>query len=110
MKRASLSTAARVRIFRAHNGVCHLCGTKIQVGQAWDVSHDVPLEIGGADDDTNRKPAHRSCHRDHTAKVDVPTIAKAKRREAKQLGVKRRRTITRWRRFDGSIVVAPRER
>ena len=86
MKRQRLSTAARVRIFEASGGVCHLCSGKIQVGEAWDVSHEIPIELNGADDDTNRKPAHRKCHRTHTAEVDIPTIAKVKRIAAKHIG------------------------
>lgn len=86
--RRRISTTERVKIFQRHDGTCHLCGGKIGPGEAWDVSHDIPLELGGADDDTNRKPAHRKCHRDHTAKVDAPTIAKAKRREAVNMGAK----------------------
>ena len=86
--RKSLSTRDRLRIFTLHGGVCHLCGGKVQAGEAWDVSHDTPLELGGDDDDENRKPAHRKCHRAYTAAVDIPNIAKAKRREAKHLGAK----------------------
>lgn len=87
-KRRSLTTAQRVRIFRDHDGICHLCGGKITAGEAWDVSHDRPLEMLGADDESNWKPAHRVCHRKHTAKVDIPQIAKAKRREARHLGIR----------------------
>ncbi|WP_377838743.1 HNH endonuclease [Bosea sp. UC22_33] len=88
MNRRSLSTRDRLRIFTLHGGICHLCGGKVQAGEAWEVSHDTPLELGGADDDANRKPAHRKCHRAHTAAVDLPNIAKAKRREARHLGAK----------------------
>jgi len=86
--RKSLSTRDRLRIFTRHGGICHLCGGKVQAGEAWEVSHDTPLELGGADDDENRKPAHRKCHRQHTADVDLPNIARAKRREARHRGAK----------------------
>jgi 5-methylcytosine-specific restriction endonuclease McrA len=88
-RRARLSTKARLAIFLAHNGECHLCGGKIKPGEAWDVSHDRPLALLGEDDDTNRKPAHRKCHRAHTAAVDIPAIAKAKRLQAAHLGIKK---------------------
>lgn len=87
--RRSISTRERVRLFQLHDGICHLCGGKIAVGERWEVSHDIPLELGGADDDANRKPAHYRCHRTHTATVDAPNIARAKRREAKHIGAKR---------------------
>ena len=89
MPRRSISTRERLRLFQLHGGICHLCGGRIQVGEAWEVSHDTPLELLGADDDANRKPAHKKCHRDHTAAVDLPNIARAKRREAKHIGAKR---------------------
>lgn len=110
MKRARLSTRDRLRIFTAADGVCHLCNGKILPGEAWEVSHPVPLEMGGADEIQNMFPAHKKCHRRQTSEVDIPMIAKAKRRQMRHLGVKKARAITRWRRFDGSIVVAPRER
>lgn len=91
MKRKSLSTRDRVRIFTIHGGICHMCGVKIDgTRDRWEVSHDIPLELGGADDDQNRKPAHYKCHRAHTAGVDLPVIAKAKRTHAKHIGAFKR--------------------
>jgi 5-methylcytosine-specific restriction protein A len=110
MSRKRLSTADRVRIFTAAEGVCHICETKIQTGQPWEVSHPTPIEMGGADDDTNRRPAHKKCHARQTADIDIPQIAKAKRRQARHLGIKKPRTIRVWRRFSGAIVYATRER
>ena len=88
MNRRSISTRERARLFALHGGICHLCNGKIGVGERWEVSHDIPLELGGEDDDANRKLAHYKCHRDHTAKTDIPQIAKAKRREARHIGAK----------------------
>lgn len=86
MTRRRLSTKARVSIFTRANGICHLCGGKITPGEAWDVSHEIPLALGGADDESNMRPAHRKCHRAWTAEHDQPAIARAKRREAKHIG------------------------
>lgn len=86
VKRASLSPMKRLKLFEKHRGICHLCEQPIQPGQAWEVSHDRPLELGGADDDENRKPAHKTCHREHTRTVDQPAIAKAKKIAAKHVG------------------------
>lgn len=87
-KRVAVSKARRIRLFKDKNGVCHLCGGKISVGEEWDLSHPIPLELGGADDESNWDIAHRACHREET-KVDVANIAKAKRREAKHLGLRK---------------------
>lgn len=87
--RRSISTKERLRLFALHGGLCHLCCGRINAKrEAWEVSHDIPLELGGADDDENRKLAHAKCHRVQTSTVDIPRIAKAKRREARNLGAK----------------------
>lgn len=86
MKRRHLSTTQRVKLFEARKGICEHCKGKIMVGEAWDHSHTIPLELGGADDESNWNISHRKCHRHHTASVDVPTIAKAHRREANHIG------------------------
>jgi len=87
--RKKLATRELVALFNREGGICHLCKTAIQVGKLWDVSHEIPLELGGADDESNWRIAHRTCHRDHTATVDAPAIAKAKRREAVHKGAVR---------------------
>lgn len=92
MTRRSLSRLQRVRLFDAAEGKCHFCGVKIHAerGEAFDISHVIPLEAGGADEPHNMRPAHRSCHRDHTARVDAPLIAKVHRQRAKHLGIGRK--------------------
>lgn len=88
--RRSISAKERLRLFALHGGVCHICTGKIDATrEAWEVSHDIPLELGGDDDEANRKLAHKKCHRALTAGTDIPNIAKAKRREIKNLGAKK---------------------
>lgn len=89
MTRSRLTTKDRARIFLAADGVCHLCGVKIlPERETWEVSHPTPLEMGGADDDTNRRPAHARCHRKQTSEVDIPLIAKTKRIQYRHIGAK----------------------
>ena len=85
-KRHRLTTAERVAVFKDHGGICHLCNLLIVAGAKWEVSHPTPLEMGGADDKTNWRPAHFACHRQETHEKDIPQIALAKRVEAKHLG------------------------
>lgn len=89
MTRKRLSTTQRIRIFRRHGGICEFCVQPIQVGQAWEVSHSIPLALGGEDAEGNWRPAHKACHRAHTSSVDQPRIAKAKAQEAVHIGAKR---------------------
>lgn len=89
-KRRSISAKERARLFLLHGGTCHICGGKIHgATERWEISHEIPLELGGADDDENRKLAHYKCHRTQTAQVDIPRIAKAKRTHVKHIGAKR---------------------
>jgi predicted DCC family thiol-disulfide oxidoreductase YuxK len=81
------SAKARLRIFLAHDGRCHVCNGKIGVGEAWDLDHVIPLALYGDDEEHNLAPAHKKgCHASKTAKADVPAIAKAKRREIAHVG------------------------
>jgi 5-methylcytosine-specific restriction protein A len=99
----------RLRIFERHGGICHLSRRKIKSGEPWDLDHIVALVNGGAHRESNLAPALRDKHREKTA-ADVAEKAMVYRKRAKHLGVKKPRTIRSWRRFDGTIVHADRER
>jgi len=85
VKRKTISAKQRVALFSKHGGVCHICGGKINVGEAWEVEHVIPFAMGGEDNESNWSPAHVKCHRTKTSD-DVGAIAKAKRREVRHLG------------------------
>ena len=111
MKRVRITAKVRADIFLRHDGVCHLCSMKVIPGQEWDVSHEIPLEAGGRDDDSNWLVAHRRCHRVHTATVDIPLIAKVKRIHQRHLGAKKSKSPMPFgrgsklkRKMDGSVV------
>ena len=87
-KRRHLGTRERLAILDRSGRLCHLCNCPILPTDPWEISHDIPIELGGADDDANRKPAHKACHREQTDKIDAERIARAKRQEAAHLGAK----------------------
>lgn len=108
--RKPISTIRRAAIFKAARGVCHICERRIQAGERWEVEHRIPLALGGADDDSNRRPAHEKCHAKKT-RDDQSSIARAKRREARHTGAYRSahpmpgsRGTKFKKRMDGSVV------
>ena len=88
MTRASISKRQRIAIFEAADGLCHICGCKIHVGEKWDVEHVQPLSMLGADGGDNLKPAHKSCHAGKTA-AEAPVRAKVMRIRSKHLGIRK---------------------
>lgn len=75
-KRRSMTKARAARIFLENDGRCCNCGNQIRQGEGWFIEHVQSLAQGGADDDTNAKPAHNKCK----AKKDATDAAsKAKR-------------------------------
>lgn len=85
--RRHISKKMRLRIHADHGGICCFCKEMIHLDQhRMEISHRIPLAMGGADEERNMEPAHYDCHRSHTASVDIPQIAKAKRVEKKHTG------------------------
>lgn len=90
MTRRRLTAKQRLAIFEHHGGSCWLCKLKIDgVRERWDLDHQVPLALGGADEFANLAPVHERCHREKTSAKDVPAIAKAERVRAKHLGARK---------------------
>lgn len=85
MARPSMTTKRKALIFAAHKGICHLCGGKIGVGEAWDAEHVIAWEISRDDTDANLRPAHKKCHAVKTSR-DRKDIAKVHRMAAKHNG------------------------
>ena len=83
--RRQRTSLQRAKIFNAHNGICHICGGKIHVGESWDLEHIIPLDISGDDTDDNLAPAHVLCHKSKT-RDDKKDIAKCNRVSAKHKG------------------------
>jgi 5-methylcytosine-specific restriction protein A len=106
--RKEFSAKVKAEAFRRAAGRCESCTSFLVVGKfAYD--HDNPDGLTGEPTLANCRVLCNACHGRKT-KLDVRNIAKAKRRERNAAGIKKPRRITRWRRFDGSIVEASRER
>ncbi len=109
--RGPMSGARRLRIWEAHKGRCVICRRKIDgVREAWTVEHIRALGLGGSDTDDNCGPAHEDCRRKKD-KIDVASIAKAKRMKIRHLGIRKRSTFpcskeSKFKkRMDGTVVL-----
>jgi len=105
----AIPARVRLRVFAAHNGICHLSGRRIRPADAWDCDHIVALANGGEHRERNLAPALREKHREKTAQ-DVKQKARNDRVRKRHMGIKKPRSIRGWRRFDGTVVHASRER
>jgi 5-methylcytosine-specific restriction endonuclease McrA len=101
--------------FTRANGQCEgmpygeRCPVKLTLGK-FHYDHVIPDGLGGEPVIENCAVLCVACHKDKTTTKDVPAIAKTKRIQDRQKGIKKPRTMTRWRRFDGSIREAGRDR
>jgi len=90
INRRSFTEKERQRIFKASNGVCHLCKKPVALDQynnhdhdrGWHVDHSRPIANGGTHHPNNLRAAHIKCNRD---KSDIPAgefRAKVKEQQA----------------------------
>jgi 5-methylcytosine-specific restriction endonuclease McrA len=80
--RKAMTPARKRRLHAQHNGLCTYCSQETEVmGPTVVYDHEIPLELGGADDDSNLGPIHASpCNKIKTA-ADIRQIAKMRRQE-----------------------------
>ncbi len=88
---------------------CQKCGRRVGGRLRPEFDHVIPLIIGGKNCESNLQLLCQECHGAKTA-LDVKLKAKVARVRQRHIGVKKKRTITRWRKFSGEIVTAPRIR
>jgi len=110
MNRREFPKQVKREALRRSAGKCEneTCGALY--GFKFHFDHDIADGLGGEPTLENCKVLCHACHGEKTRKHDVPLIAKTKRIQDRHLGIKKRRTIRSWRKFDGTIVHAERER
>jgi 5-methylcytosine-specific restriction protein A len=110
MSRREFSTRTKALAFQRANGRCEKCGIRLQPGRiAYD--HDNPDGLTGSNDLCNCAVLCTPCHREKT-RVDLGTIAKAKRRHARDIGARTSRQPlpggkrSKWKKkLDGTVVL-----
>lgn len=106
---APIPPRVRVRVFEVHGGICYRSGRRIRPGDAWECDHIVAIINGGSNRESNLAPILLDPHKSKS-REDVAEKSRVARKRKAHLGLKKPRKITRWRRFDGSIVTASKER
>ncbi len=107
---AAIPPRVQVRIFGRCNGRCQDCTRKCGVGgEPFQIDHTVALVNGGQHRESNLRLLCTTCHKDKT-KTDVAEKSRVYLRKKTHTGIKKPRTITRWRKFNGELVTAGRDR
>lgn len=107
---AAIPPRVRVRVFDRHGGRCHLSGSRIRAGEAWDCDHIIALANGGEHRESNFAPALKAPHREKT-KADVAEKSRVYRKRTKHLGIKKPSKFSCSRdskfkkKIDGSVVL-----
>jgi 5-methylcytosine-specific restriction protein A len=100
----------RLRIFLRYDGCCQCgCNRPIRPGEAWECEDTIALINGGERRESNMKPWLKGHQKEKTA-ADVAEKSRVYRKAAKHNGIKKPRTIRSWRKFNGEIVNAERNR
>ncbi|MGN6099852.1 MAG: HNH endonuclease [Devosia sp.] len=99
----------RLRIFRDHEGRCHISGRKSGPADAWDVEHVIPLSMGGEHRESNLAPALRDKHKEKT-RVEAKARARGDAAAKRHLGLTKPKhpmpgsRNSKWRRrMDGTV-------
>jgi 5-methylcytosine-specific restriction enzyme A len=107
--RQEFTPKTKLQAFENAKGHCTRCTAKLYHGKI-RYNHRIPDALGGDNSLANCEVLCLACDTPQTYGIDLPLIAKSKRIRKKAAGIHKPRRMTRWRRFDGTIVSATRER
>ena len=106
---AAIPPRVKVRIFLEAEGKCRNCTRFIGGSITAEYDHITALINGGKHCESNLQLLCNECHKQKTG-ADVAEKSRIYRKRASHIGLKKPRKITRWRKFNGEIVTASRER
>lgn len=93
----------KVRVFLAHDGMCHISKRKIRPGELWDAEHVTAIINGGENRESNLAPALREKHPIKTAR-DMAEKSRTYRKRKSTLGIKKKRRTIPGKRFNGDPI------
>jgi len=99
----------KLRVFTKAKECCQHCERRICGKLTAEYDHITALINGGGNRESNIQLLCVECHGQKT-KADVAEKSITARKIAKRIGLKKPRTIRVWRKFNGDIVHAARER
>lgn len=108
--RREFSDKTKAQAFVRAGGNCEVpwCNAKLAPGK-FIYDHRIPDWMGGEPTLENCQVICRECDKEKTRK-DAGNRAKSKRIIKRESGIRKKRTIRAWRKFDGSPVYASRDR
>jgi hypothetical protein len=119
-RRRKFSTQTKRDAYDRSGGICEChripwlerpdgCGVKLVTGAIF--YEHIKTDFHSSDNSLdNCAVLSRTCWREKTSEHDQPSIAKTKRLIDSARGIKKPRTITAWRKFDGTPVYARSQR
>lgn len=90
--RREFPNAVKRAAYKRANNHCQQCTALLCVGK-FHYDHVNPDQMGGEPTLENCQVLCSNCHQEKTSKRDIPTIAKAKRRESRHIGAYRPRHV-----------------
>lgn len=106
---AAIPGGVKERVGRKAGYCCQQCGRAVRPPLRAEFDHITPLVLGGEHRESNLQFLCHECHGLKT-KFDVKLKAKAVRIRKRDMGIRKPRKITAWRRMNGEIRFAGRER
>lgn len=103
MTRREFPAKVKMAAFKRAKYRCEDCGAPLIAGK-FHYDHDIPDGLTGEPTLENCVVRCLNCHGVKTREKDIPTIAKAKRVQAKHIGAKKAKRKMAYRKFNGEIV------
>lgn len=100
----------RARVLLRDNGHCRLCTRRLGASEKWICDHIIAIVNGGENRESNLQTICGWCDKNIKTPADVAEKSKVARQRTRHAGIRKPRSITRWRKFNGDKVEAPRQR